>query len=148
MQKVINIYLQFLRLSSKIIYRVCPRKRFLDPPGPPPPLLSILYKTIYFQQIYYHLFFCYLGLGQDTFWAERCGHRLGQLRHSGPSAAATGQVKSRHFLSDPCTKLIGGGGGPKIVLQEYTYFIIHFDGYVLIPRELNILPLVSSFFRG
>ena len=45
--------------------------------------------------------------------------RLGQAR--GPSAAATGQVKLRYFLSDPCTKLIGrGGGGTKIVLQEYT----------------------------
>ena len=39
-----------------------------------PPLLSILYMTIYFQQIYY-LFFCYLGLGQVKIL-------------SGPSAAA------------------------------------------------------------
>ena len=28
-------------------FRVCPSERFLDPP--PPPLLSILYMTIYFQ---------------------------------------------------------------------------------------------------
>ena len=38
--------------SSFPNYRVCPSIRFLDPP--PPPLLSILYMT---------LFFCYLGLG-------------------------------------------------------------------------------------
>ena len=34
---------------------------------------------------------------------------LGQAR--GPCAAATGWDKLRHFLSDPCTKLIGGHGG-------------------------------------
>ena len=65
-------------------------------------------------------------LGQG---AERCGHGLGQLRHflgralrlgwaRGPSAAATGQVKLRHFLSDPCTKLTGGGG--EGVQKSYT----------------------------
>ena len=99
---------------------------FWTPPGPPT-LLSNLYMTklVFIKH--------YLGLGQVKTLsgpsaaarmgqgAERCGHMLGQLRHflgrelrlgqaRGPSAAATGQVKLRHFLSDPCTKLIAGGG--------------------------------------
>ena len=62
----------------------------------PPPLLSILYMTIYFSaNLLLCIFFCYLGLGQVEILsgpsaaarmgqgAERCGHI------SGPSAAAS-----------------------------------------------------------
>ena len=94
---------------------------FGHPLFPPGPLLSILYMTTYFSFFSKILLFIFYYF------------RLGQVKTiSGPSAAArTGQGAERrcqdrlegralrpHDQLYPCTKLIGGGGCPKIALQK------------------------------
>ena len=82
-QLLLFISCRFIQENCKKNVRFRPRERFLDPP-----LLSILYMTIFiFQKINIHLG---LDYAPQPFWAERCGHM------SRPSAAAsTGQGAER-----------------------------------------------------
>ena len=87
-----------------IIYinRVRPRERFMDPS------LNFVHDHLFFSKftiIYFLLFRVRLRHFLDR------ALRLGQAR--GPSAAATWTIISMSNIQDPCTKLIGGGGGAK-----------------------------------
>ena len=58
--RLLNLYMfSYLKYGPLNNIWVCPSIRFLDPPSY---LFSITWSFI-FQQIYYYLFFCYLGLG-------------------------------------------------------------------------------------
>ena len=63
------------------------------------------------------------GLGQENFWSERCGQDRKGAKHCGQDRLRGRALRPHDQLypRDECTKLIGRGGGPKIVLQEITH---------------------------